>query len=224
MNITLLQNNIDSLIAEGKHVVSTEFDAGVRGVGYPLGRPRGVDLQAFARWQAGCLSLLRMLGDAGEQWKPDFAGKQDKPAAAKRMLGTLEGIANAINDGMLIKVEDLVRAEAFENLLGQADYLLSEGYFLAAGVLGRAVLEQHLNNWCQIAACSPTKTRPTLNDFKDGLYKSKQINVTQMKHIESLASVGNDAAHNNPTLRQTDVERLLRDVRDILVKYPLSSV
>jgi len=45
-----------------------------------------------------------------------------------------------------------------------------------------------------------------------------------MKHIESLASVGNDAAHNKPTLAEPDVKRLLRDVRDILVKHPLTSV
>jgi hypothetical protein len=45
-----------------------------------------------------------------------------------------------------------------------------------------------------------------------------------MRHIESLASVGNDAAHNKPTLTESDVKRLLRDVRDMLVKYALSSV
>jgi len=223
MNIPVLKHNIDSLITEGKEVLSTEFDAGAPGVGYPLGRPRRVDLQAFAKWRAGCLNLLRLLGDAGDQWKPDFTDKSNKPSVAKRMLGTLEGIAAAVNNGMLIRVEELIRAEAFENLLEEAGYLLSEGYFLAAGVLGRAVLEQHLNNWCQIAGCSPTKPRPTLNDFKDGLYKSKRINITEMKHIESLASVGNDAAHNKPTLAESDVTRLLRDVRDILVKYPLSS-
>jgi len=223
MNFSLLQENIDSLIGEGKGVLSTEFDAGASGVGYPLGRPRAVDLQAFARWQAGCLNLLRMLGDAGEQWKPDFADKSNKPAVVKRMLGTLEGIDHQIMSGMLVTVEDLIRAEAFENLLEQADYLLSEGYFLAAGVLGRAVLEQHLNNWCQVVGCSPTKPRPTLNDFKDSLYKAKRINVTEMKHIESLGAIGNDAAHNKPTLTEADVKRLLRDVRDVLVKHPMSS-
>ena len=59
-----------------------------------------------------------------------------------------------------------MRAEAFESLLEQADYLLSEGYFLAAGVLGRAVLEEHLRKWCDLKAYSPAKQRPTINDFK----------------------------------------------------------
>jgi len=172
---TVLQNTVNSLIEESRNVLTTEFDAGVRGVGYPLGRPRFVSIQPFAKWQAGCLNLLRMLGEAGEQWNDDFTQKKSTPAVTKRMLGTLEAIADAIRDGLLIKVEDLVRAEAFENLLEQADYLLSEGYFLAAGVLGRAVLEQHLNKWCELSGCFPTKPKPTINDFKDRLYKSRQI-------------------------------------------------
>ena len=222
MTSPTLQATVNALIEEGKHVLGTEFDAGVRGVGYPLGRPRAVSLQAFAKWQAGCLNLLRMLGDAGQQWKDDFAQKKNTPAIATRMLGTLEGIADAINNGLLIKVEDIVRSEAFENLLEQADYLYSEGYFLAAGVLGRAVLEGHLRKWCDLTNCPPTKSKPTINDFNGNLYKAKHINLTQMKHFESLASIGNAAAHNDKKLAADEVERLLRDVRDVLVKSSLS--
>jgi hypothetical protein len=97
---TVLQNTVDSLIEEGRNVLTTEFDAGALWVGYPLGRPRGVSLQPFAKWQAGCLNLLRILGDAGEQWKRDFTEKKNTPAVAKRMLGTLEAIADAIKNGL----------------------------------------------------------------------------------------------------------------------------
>lgn len=48
MKIALLKDNIDSLIEEGRQVLSTEFADGARVVGYPLGRPRGFDLEAFA--------------------------------------------------------------------------------------------------------------------------------------------------------------------------------
>ena len=73
----------------GRNVLATEFEGGARGVGYPLGRPRFVSLQAFAKWQAGCLNLVRILGDAGQQWKDDFAQKKNTPVIATRMLGTL---------------------------------------------------------------------------------------------------------------------------------------
>lgn len=63
---------------------------------------------------------------------------------------------------------------------------------------------------------------PTMNDYKDSLYRARQINVATMKHFEALAAVGNYAAHNAPTLNKDDVARMLRDVRDVLVKHPLA--
>ena len=138
------------------------------------------------------------------------------------MLGTLEAISDSIQGGLLVSVENLVLAEAFDSLVSQADYLLAEGYVLASGVLGRAVLEEHLRKWCELKSCLPTKINSTISDFKDSLYKAKHISVTQMKHIESLAAIGNDAAHNRSSLSAIDVERLLRDVRDVIVKHPLS--
>jgi hypothetical protein len=125
--------------------------------------------------------------------------------------------------GLLVAVEDLVRAEAFESLLEQADYLLASGYALAAGVLGRAVLEEHLRKWCEVKGCRPAKDKPTINDYNSELYKAKHLNLSQMKHVESLAAVGNEAAHNKPTLTADGVERLLRDVRELLAKHPLTS-
>jgi hypothetical protein len=39
-----------------------------------------------------------------------------------------------------------------------------------------------------------------------------------MKHIDALAAIGNDAAHNNPSLKAEDVERLVTEVPNILQK------
>jgi hypothetical protein len=224
MTTHTIQDAVVRLIEEGRGVLSTEFDAGSPEVHYSGGRPRGVKIEPFAKWRAGCANLVRLLGIAADAWKNDFDEIINSHSNAERMIGTLGAIADALKYGLLTSVEDIVRAEAFDSLLSQADYLLSEGYFLAAGVLGRAVLEEHLRKWCDLKSCAPAKPKPTLNDFKDCLYKAKEINVTQMKHLESLGAVGNDAAHNVPSLKVSDVERLLRDVRDVLLRHPLSSV
>ena len=130
----ILLKTIRRFIDEGNQVLRTEFDAGERGFSYVGGRPRGVELTPFAKWQAGCMNLLRMLGTAGVQWEDTFSRKKNSPGVAKRMLGTLQAIEDAVEHGLLVRVEDLVRAEAFDGLLEQAEYLQSEGYFLAAGV------------------------------------------------------------------------------------------
>ena len=139
---------------------------------------------------------------------------------AIRMLGTLEAIAQAISSGLLITVQDIVRAESFNNLLDQADFLHENGYVLAAGVLARAVLEEHLRTWCERSSLPTSKAKPTLSDFKDALYKDKKFSVSVLKHVEAMAAIGNDAAHNKPELATESVTRVLRDIREFIGKYP----
>ena len=71
------------------------------------------------------------------------------------MLGALDSIREGIEAGRLLRVEDLVFAEAFANLIEQAEYLLKRNYFLASGVLLRAVLEEELRRMCEINECTP---------------------------------------------------------------------
>ncbi len=221
MTKELLLRTVQELIKEGRGVLESEFDAGsrIRNVVYVSGRPKAVDLQQFARWQAGCLNLLRLLGELGTPWMNVFENKKNTPGTSMRMLGTLEAIEHAIRNGLLIQIEEIIRAETFTHLLDQADYLLSEGYFVASGVLGRAVLEEHLQNWCIHSHCQPSKKKPTVNDYKDALYKGKHITLPVMKHVDSMAAVGNEAAHNKEGLARDAVERLLRDIRDFLAKH-----
>lgn len=218
MNRKQLSQIVDRLIEEGRLNLKTEFDAGRIGMTYIGNRPRGVDLTSFAKFQAGCLNLVRILGDAGNIWAESFSRKNNEPANVKRMIGTLQAIKESIDNDLLMKVEDLIRADSFNSLLEQAEYLLDCGYFLAAGVLSRAVLEEHLRGLCDAKKCFPEKVRPTLNDFKDALYRNKHINITQLKHLEAMAAIGNDAAHNKPELTKEDTIRLNRDVRDFISK------
>ena len=221
MNHDVIINTIERLIAEGEAVLNTEFDAGMGGVQYLAGRPRGVEITRFAKFHAGGVNLLRMLGDAGESFFDPFDAPKNNPLAVKRMVGTLQAVKESIENNLLLSVEDLVKAETFNGLLDQGDYLHSKKFYLAAGVLGRAVLEEHLRFLCDAKRCLPTKSKPTLNDFKDELYREKHLNLTQMKFVESMAATGNSAAHNKPELASSDVERLLRDVRDFLARHPV---
>lgn len=209
----IIAETVNRLITEGQKVLGTKFTAG------QFGDYQGVDLKAFAKWQAGCANLIRVLGAIAEPWKGIFSLLDNRVTIAIGMMGALEAIQEAAQHGLLVKVEDLTRAEAFEGLLEQAEYLDGEGYFLAAGVLGRAVLESHLRKWCEVTKCLPSKPKPTINDFNASLYRDKHINKMEMKHIEAMATIGNSAAHNDPMLTKEDAERLLRDVRDLLIKH-----
>ena len=219
MTTAFLTKEVQRLIAEGEQVAATKFDAGAPGIRYLGGRPSGVELQAFSRWQAGCKNLMRLLGDCAEPWNKTFDGN-NAASTATRMLGTLEAIEHAISGGLLLSVEDIVRAESFNSLLDQADFLRAQGFFLAAGVVARAVLEEHLRAWAANSSLPISKPKATLNNFKDALYKDKKFSLSVAKHIEAMAAVGNDAAHNKPELTKDAVTRMLRDVREFIGKYP----
>ena len=128
----------------------------------------------------------------------------------------LEAVKHELENDHLESFSKLVRAETLADLLEQAEKLQSNGYYLAAGVIGRCVLEEHLRTSCDGLGCSPTKQKPTLNDFNMALYNADHYAKTKMKQIDALASVGNDAAHNKPELNKDDVARLLNELPSVL--------
>jgi len=99
--------------------------------------------------------------------------------------------------------------------------LLGQGYYLAAGVVFRAVLEAQQKNVCLQNSCIPKKERPTINDLNQALYKHEPpiYGKSMMLNVTSLAAVGNDAAHNNPDLKQDDVARLMNGVLEFLSQH-----
>jgi hypothetical protein len=208
-----------SLVVDGEHVAAVWANIEEDG-----GSISGDSKRVRSQWEAGCKNLLRLLGQAGEMWAKLYDdAKEENPWGVESVrVGIIAGLAEAIENDLLLRIESLVFAEAFSNLLEQAEHLIDSSYFLAAGVLGRAVLEEHLRKWCDKEGCAPTKPRPTMADYYTSLQVATHLTATQVAHVKWMAAVGNDAAHNKPTLTQPDVERLVRDVRDFLVRHPLA--
>ena len=179
-------------------------------------------MRGFYKWHAGCLNLMRMLATHGAPWARGMQSLVANESDVRNGLGTLEGIRDAVAKDLLLTVEDLVLAEAFSDLLEQADYLLSSSFVIPACVLARAVLEEHLRKWCDRAGCTPTKARPTMVDYYTELHRISRLNKIDLDHVKSMATTGNEAAHNKGTVAQADAERLLRDVRAFFAQHPVS--
>ena len=209
---------VSDLIDEGNGVLATERESErLSGVSF-------VDLQTYSKWTAGCATLLHMLGEHAAPWRErilETAKKRSSGTSVRKILGTLSAIQDALDRDLLHRVEDLARADVFAELLDQADYLEEKGFHLAAGVLGRAVLEDHLRTQCDRKGCAPTKVRPTIEDHKQELYKAKHIDKLNMKLVDVMADIGNSAAHNKSSFKPETIERFLQDVRDFLTRYPL---
>lgn len=135
---------VEDLISEGNAIFPT------------LENDSNQSSQKYSKWRASCEHLSEMLGDFGAPWKSRLCGRTPyRSTTANAMLGALDSIREGIEAGRLLRVEDLVFAEAFANLIEQAEYLLKRNYFLASGVLLRAVLEEELRRMCEINECTP---------------------------------------------------------------------
>ena len=208
---------VRTLITSGESVIATKWAPSGNYIGGP---PAYVDLTEFKQWRASCVLLLELMGGQAKPWRKMLKGDAaNSIEIAMGMLGTLRAIEDAVNNDLLVRFEDLVFAEAFSDLIEQAEYLFEQGYTLACGVILRAVLEERLRNMCDRSDCLPNKKRGTLNDYNAELYKSNVYDKITMKHVDAMAAIGNDAAHNKPDLKKDDVKRFKNDLVSFLQKY-----
>jgi len=218
-NLNVITNICDECIKEGELLLNTKWLDDNMG-GFQVMNPKAyVDLEGYKKWNSNCNVLINMLGDLSRPWSELFTGtKANLLTNVSSMLGALRSIKESIAKGYLITIEDLVFAEAFSNLIDQAEYLFDQNYLLAAGVLGRAVLEEKLRALCSHQAIEIAKSKPTLADFNGELYKAKFYNLIEFKNIDHLISIGNNAAHNKP-FEKEDIVKLMAGVKAILSKY-----
>jgi hypothetical protein len=172
------------------------------------------DMESLLRWSNELILLQIIRGNMVSPWSQRLAhnGVDTRNQSVLGPLAALETIKHAIDNGLLTSYRDLIIAEEFAHLHEQGSHLLSQGYFLAAGVIFRAVLEEKLRELCRSNACMPDKQYPTINDLNQALYKCEAVSYDKgmMLNVTALAAVGNNAAHNAGDLKREDVERLMR--------------
>jgi hypothetical protein len=213
-NIEIIKNISKDCITEGEDLLKTKF-VKVNGPFETI----HVDLEGFYKWKSNCNVLINMIGNLSDPWNEIFVGaKENSLINTLGMIGGLKSINDSINKGYLMRIEDLIFAEAFSNLIEQAEYLLNQKYYLAAGVVGRAVLEEKLRNICDSQNITFTKDRPTLSDFNMQLYKTKFYDKIEHKNIDYLISIGNNSAHNQ-SVKDEDVKSMINGIKRVLIKY-----
>jgi len=182
-------------------------------------------------WATSVLCLLQRVSGESSHHHSQFAKAfSDFPSyksshAFARMQAVLAAAKDDYEGGYLFNVRALILAEAFADLVAQADALLESNYIIAAGALGRAAIEQHLRSWADVRGLSEEKPNgkpPMLGDFILWLKKGDAINAMQRAHLEAMAKVGNLAAHADPAVTSDNVAWLLREVREFLAKNPIS--
>ena len=203
---------IDRLIAHGQALLKTD----------PSGQ-HVKDRDGVKRWSNELILLRTIGGQVLTPWKGRLQhnGSVTDFDGVREPLAALETIKYAMENGLLVSYRDMIIAESFADIYSQGRYLLDSGYYLAAGVLFRAVLEERLRVLCAENNCSPVSPRPTINDLSQALYKCPDAHYDKatMLYVTAMAAVGNDAAHNVPTLTQDAVAALADQLLPFLARF-----
>jgi len=208
---------LDELIALGKKVLATRRQPSP---GHITGD--FIDVQLANQWLTSCLSLLsRVFGEDSAHYqriKNQFPS-YPKWSNIEQAFGVLLAAKDDFESEGLFSVKKLVEAELFDEFLEQAEHLLEVGYFQPAAVVAGSVLEDGLRKLCQANAVTLTE-HPKLDWMNSELAKKGTYTKLVQKRITSIADLRNSAAHGKWTeFEKSDVEAMVRDIRDFMAKH-----
>jgi hypothetical protein len=129
------------------------------------------------------------------------------------IYGVLKAAYQDYEDGFLVELKRLVRADLLDDFLSQSEMLLDQGYHIAAASLAGAVLEDTLRKLCDINSISyPAKTK--IDNLNVELAKKNIYDKLIQKEITAKADLRNNADHGKFTdVREADVNDMVRWVR-----------
>nr|WP_249177643.1 HEPN domain-containing protein [Burkholderia cenocepacia] len=208
---------MDELLALGKRVLATRRSP-------PSGFVTGdfVDVQLANQWLTSSLNLLsRILGENSahyQRMKEQFV-EYPKWANVDQAYGVLLAAKDDYESGSILNMKMLIEADIFDEFLGQAEHLLEAGYFQPAAVLAGSVLEDGLRKLC-LANEVTLPDKPKLDWMNSELAKNGKYSKLMQKRITAIADLRNSAAHGKwDEFDKSDVESMLRDVRDFMTKH-----
>lgn len=113
-----------------------------------------------------------------------------------------------------MSLKKIISADFINSELGEADYLLRNGFERAAGAVAGVALEKHLKTLCDMNGV-PYKYKDTIEPLAQALHSASKIGDTELKNIIYLGGIRNDCAHPNDVSKD-QVKALIEQVKKIV--------
>src|SRR5437879_123954 len=135
MNLDLVRDRLAQLSERGNELVESRYRSEVSNQEF-------VDAATFREWRVGCIAFLAEALGADSPYAKEFEFNCDSPflSAVARGQAVLRAAREYIDFGPVARVEELVAAEIFTDLLGIAARMLREGRAAAAVTVSAAVV------------------------------------------------------------------------------------
>lgn len=144
------------------------------------------------------------------------------PYRLECLMGIVDALRHDYNSGALGPIQELIRAEVFDDFLAMAQHLLEQGYKDPSAVLIGGVLEEELRKLAErseLPICGPDG-RPLKAEALNASLAGKAVyNKLDQKSVTTWLDLRNKAAHahfNEYTAEQ--VSMMLQGVRHLVVR------
>lgn len=216
-----LLRELDDLIAEGQRLDSS-YD--MTDMGSRESNIAEVEFQSFVT--ASRASVERIAGKTSEFYAAIPRDIPDRIAVlgyggsvVPVITGTLIALRKAVDAGLLVRLENRLRANVYDDFLVQAGELLSAGYHVAAMVLTGSVLEDHLRKLC-VARNLTWSGNGSISKYND-LLRDNCYTQSTWRRIQAIGDVRNDAAHGSgASVKREDVDDAHQFVGRFLADHP----
>ena len=212
MNIDVIRDRLARLSELSSDLLETRYKSDVS-------HQEFVDAAAFREWRVGCVAFLREALGEDSPYTKEFEFNCDSPylSAVARGQAVLRATREYIDFGPVARVEELVAAEIFTDLLGIAERLLREQRVSAGVVVACSVLEDVMR---RSARHRKIAIRENVDDLWElnakmraaGVYGAiLQNQIDEWAAIRTLAETG----QLSPEMR-IGADMLLRGVREFV--------
>ena len=212
MNIENIRDRLAQLSEKGKELIGSRYTSEVSNQEF-------VDANAFREWRVGCVAFLREALGADSPYAKEFEFNCDSPylSAVARGQAVLRAAREYIDFGPVARVEELVAAEIFTDLIGMANRALRERRVAAAAIIGAAVLEDVMRRCARHRKVAIRENVDTLAELNAKL-ATEGIYPAAMRDKISLWANLRDSAESGTLSGDShaEVERMLRGVRDFV--------
>jgi len=176
---------------------------------------------AYIRFRTEALNLTkRACGEHSEHYQELRRQTEDEDRyLLPRCVGAVEAAAADFEAGLLFDMRALIAAELLGDFIEQAEYLLGEGYCVAAASLAGAVLEDALRRLCRKHSI-PVPEKSKIGTLNSELAKKGIYGKLVLKMIVVFADIRNNADHGHPDkFSRDDVQGMIRWITRFMADY-----
>jgi hypothetical protein len=194
VNIENIRDRLGQLSDKGRELIGSRYTSEVSNQEF-------VDANAFREWRVGC----------------EFNCDSPYLSAVARGQAVLRAAREYIDFGPVARVEELVAAEIFSDLLGMASRELREGRAAAGAIVGAAVLEDVMRRCARHRKVAIRENVDTLAELNAKLAAGEIYPAAMRDKIAAWADLRTKAETGALSEdSRAEVERVLRGVRDFV--------